>query len=341
MTAESGDARLVVERRAHGRRAAARRRIAAALGDADADSAASALLRAGRLTVNFHPDRRAPGGTVIEGMLADGAYRSQYTTGISNGSRSAVPGGLRTELERAMFGDAYDPSPADRPIYATLDLLNDMRGGSPGFGSCHLVLHPSVRDHCTFSVGDSHRSPPDLGTTTEPLSILAGLAEQAAAGALLDRPLGLDALGSLIAGDTPPRRTDRRLESYVEAQVHGGVDLTRDVAEVVADPAFRHRPEGAHLVALAHLAGCDLRWHGGNELAAAEFPSDFRATDLPTVAARIARSDGVVDAACIGDMARAVPPQPPRPDGDQATHPLQQVKHLWQALVVFGADAAT
>jgi len=58
------------------------------------------LLAAGRLTVNFHPDRVARSGrSVAAGLLDEGRYRSQWVTGISNGGRSAVIGGERAGWE--------------------------------------------------------------------------------------------------------------------------------------------------------------------------------------------------------------------------------------------------
>lgn len=339
MTTEAAAALRMVEQRAGEREADDRARVAGILGRVDVHDAMAGLIRAGRLTLNFHPDRRAPGGTVVEGLLRDGRYRSQFSTGISNGSRSAIAGGARSSFEAALFGDVYDGAPEARPVYGTLDLFNDTLGGSPGFGSCHLVLDPSLATRSTFTVGDSHLAPPDAGTVEAPTSIVAGLAEQAAASDLLGRPLGLDALGSLLDGSARRPTTDRRLERYIEAQIHGGLDLARDVVAVVADPTFAERPERRHLEALAELAGAKLRWHGGNALAADRFPTDFRRPDLPVMAGEVARPDGLVDAAVIGDRARTIEPGPPTPAGDQGDHPLQWVKHLWQALVVFGHDA--
>ena len=66
--------------------------------------------------------------------------------------------------------------------------------------------------------------------------------------------------------------------------------------------------------------------------------TDVPRPDLPEMAAEVARADGIVDAAVIGDRARTIEPGPPTLEGDQADHPLQWVKHLWQALVVFGDD---
>lgn len=339
MRPEAAAAVEAVTRRADEGASRARARIESALGEIDVAAAMAGLLRAARLTVNFHPDRSAERGTVIEALRRDGIYRSQFSTGISNGSRSAIPGGIRSEWERQLFDDAYANAAEYRPIYGTLDVFNDTRGGSPGFGSCHLVLDARVAQRCTFSVGDTHVGPTDVGTAASGASILAGLAQEAARGSLLGRDIGLDGLRSLLDGVERPATTDRLLESYVEAQIHGGVDIGRDVIELVADPAFVERDTGRHLEELAEMTGAPLRWHAGNALPADEFPTDFRPSDLPGMAREIARPDGIVDAAVIGDRARAIEPGPPAALGDQSDHPLQWVKHLWQALVVFGSDA--
>ena len=79
-------------------------------------------------------------------MPADGRYRSQWATWISNGGRSAVDGGDRRRWERDLFDGHYDDAPDDleRPVYGAFDLLEDPHGGSPRFGSSVLVLAPSA-----------------------------------------------------------------------------------------------------------------------------------------------------------------------------------------------------
>ena len=79
------------------------------------------------VTVNFHPDRDAGGGTVLAALAADGVYHSQFVTGTSNGGLTAHPGGDRWRWESRIFGGAYDDAPAAlRPVYGALHL-----GGTP------------------------------------------------------------------------------------------------------------------------------------------------------------------------------------------------------------------
>ncbi|MGW9028310.1 DUF3626 domain-containing protein [Streptomyces sp. NPDC055722] len=76
-----------------------------------------------RLTLNFHPDRPAAGRPILQALAEDGAYRSQFVTGTSNGGLTAHPGGDRWHWESRIFGGAYDGASAvDRPVYGALNL---------------------------------------------------------------------------------------------------------------------------------------------------------------------------------------------------------------------------
>lgn len=174
-----------VQAGAMARTAQAMERIeAAGVDPADVADLAEAVRDHGRITLNFHPDRLvADGRSVAECLLADGIYRGQWETGISNGGRTAFPGGDRDGWERILFGEAYhdgDVRPADRPKYGGLNLAGHADGASPRFGSCHVRLHPAANGRATFTVGDSALRPTDLGTVDALACVLAGLLERAA-----------------------------------------------------------------------------------------------------------------------------------------------------------------
>lgn len=296
---------------------------------------------AGRLTVNFHPDRRDRAGrSVAAGLASDGEYRSQWVTGTSAGSRSAVTGGERHRFERELFGGAYDvlhPA-APRPVYGALDLLHDEHGGSPRFGSSYLVLAAHVRERATLCVGDSHVAPRDVGTFGHPWLVLAGLAEQAQHRALLRRGLGGEELLTALMGTYRLGRATRDLDGYVELQVHGSVSLADDVEAVVLDPSFRGTEIERDVVAASARFGVGVAWHCGSELAVAEVPDDFRGPTMPDLARRVADS-GLVHARAIGARAAAIGFTEPCPDGDPPESELQQLKYLWHTVVAHGHDA--
>lgn len=295
-----------------------------------------------RLTVNFHPDRRdRHGRTVAAGLLADGRYRSQHETGISNGGRSAVPGGMRTRWETELFAGAYCSDPAadasTRPIYGALDLTNDPHGGSPRFGSSYLVLDRACLHRATLCVGDSHTGPTDVGTIDALLPILAGVFDAAAGGDGLGRGLSIDEL--IVAFGRDADGAARVLDHYVEAQIHAGIDLTRDVVEIVIDPSFDGSTVADDLEAAGSLHGFLVRSHGGSILGVDATPSDFRGPEMPELAHRTDRGDGCVDAASIGHAMADVPFSAPSETGDPEGGPLQQYKRLWHCVLRCGFDA--
>ncbi|WP_245712914.1 DUF3626 domain-containing protein [Micromonospora nigra] len=313
----------------------------------------AAISRCGRITVNFHPDRLlADRRTVAGALAAEGVYRSQFETGISNGGLTARPGGDRDRWEAAMFGGAYQVPgvrPAERPKYGGLNLLDHPDGACPRFGSCHLRLRPHVLTRATFSFGDSHLGPADLGTVERFEPVLAALlAATAATGTCLGRP-GTD-VRTLVrhllrSGEPTGDLPGRALDDYVEAQVHGELRLDRDVECLVVDPSFRGTRVGATLAEAARRHDLPLRWHAGFALPVDAVDAEFRGPDIPPLAVRVHREFGrpgaPLDAALIGLAAGSVVTEPDRwADRGPAAFTLQQLKQLWHVLVRFGTPHA-
>lgn len=312
----------------------------------DLDALRAALRAHARVALHLHPDRLGPGGvTVAAALRAEGVYRSQFETGLSNGKVDPTPGGARDLWEARLFGGAYPPDtpPGERPRYGALDLLHAADGPAPRFGSCYLLCRPEVGERCTFTYQDSHQDPPEKGTLDEPDDLLAALLGEVF---LRDAALGEAGLtpASLVRRllrDLPGPRPDpagrapsRNLNHYIEAQVHGPVHLAEDVEALVADPSFRGTAVGADLEGLAATFDLELRWHPGFRLRPEDTPTDFRGPTMPALAARVARG-GVVDAAALGAAAREAVREPARWGGDTAAA-LQELKLLWHCLVRCG-----
>ncbi len=318
----------------------------------DREQLVAAIGREGRVTLNFHPDRLlADGRTVAEALDAEGVYRSQFETGISNGQLNAYPGSDRDRWEQRLFGGAYQRPgvrPADRPKYGGLNLLDHPDGASPRFGSCHLRLRPEVLARTTFCFGDSHLGPRDVGTVDVVEPVLAALLVATVdTGVSLGRPgMDLVALTSELLRRrediaAAPRGAGRALDDYVEAQVHGEIRLATDVLELVADPSFRGTGSGATLTAAAHRYGFPLRWHAGFALPVHQVDAEFRGPAIPPLAARVhaefARPGEPLHAALIGRAAASVVTDPGRwADRGPVSDTLQHLKQLWHVLVRFG-----
>ncbi|GGM58072.1 DUF3626 domain-containing protein [Dactylosporangium sucinum] len=302
----------------------------------DAQLAALAFVRArggGRydtdaaITINFHPDRTAGDRTVIEGLLADGRFRSQFETGISNGGLTAYPGGDRDRWEERMFGGAYQRPGVmaiDRPKYGALNVFHHPDGAAPRFGSAYLRLRPAVLERATYTFGDSYRDPAEFGTIDAFSAVLHGL----------ERHWGASAL-------TGPRSPlpGRALDDYVEAQVHGPVDLATDVSALVLDTAFRDTACASVAVAVTARYGVPVEWRDGFRIAPADVPEEFRGPEVPPLAVHLCSfyERDLVDAELIGRAARAVVATP----GEWArwgtpAETLTLLKYLWHVLVQHG-----
>ncbi|ATY13630.1 DUF3626 domain-containing protein [Amycolatopsis sp. AA4] len=243
-----------------------------------------------RVTPHFHPDRLVGGVPILERMARDGRYRSQFETGVSNGGLTAHPGGERWRWESRLFGGAYDEAaPAHRPKYGSLNFRGRKAGGSPRFGSAHLRLARHTMSRTTFSYPDSVFEPTSFGVE-EHLSELVAIAEAD----------GKDLL-----------------EDYIEAQVHGEVDLARDVEALVLDPSYR----GTEIETAARKLG-PVEWHDGFRITAEELlrQPDYRGPAFTALGAELAE-DGRLD---------------PRILGKAAGHDEQDRKRVWHLLARFG-----
>jgi hypothetical protein len=326
------------------------------------DAAADGIRRHARVMVHFHPDRIGiKASTVAEALLADGQYRSQFETGLSSGSLTAFPGGLRDTWEKTLFGGAYHRPGVtlnERPKYGALELVRYPDGPWPRFGSCYMVLKEAVswRTSFTFSGSEQPDAADRLGTIDQIAAVLAPLLNEVRNGALARIPwppfaaptlgvsrLTVPALLDLLTVDLAKPRIGastggpgRVLDTGIEAQVHGPIDLECDVERLVVDPSFAGTPTGDHLNELARKYGLPIDRHPGFWLEAREVPVEFRGPAIPKLAQRIAEG-GIVDAAAIGAAQRSLRLQPDEWLGwGERADILQHLKQIWHVLVHYG-----
>lgn len=247
-----------------------------------------------RVTLHFHPDRLVGGVPILERMARDGVYRSQFETGTSNGGLTAHPGGDRWRWESRIFGGAYDDAPpSSRPKYGSLNFRRRRVGGSPRFGSAHLRLAGHTLATTTFCYPDSVFEPADFGVVAR-VSTLIAMAE---------------------ADDKDP------LDDYIEAHVHGVLDLGRDVEALVLDPCYRGTPVEAAATRLA----CPVEWHDGFRLTVGELRRhpEYRGPEFVELGEKIAR-DGLLDPGVIGAASRT------------GEYDEQALKRVWHYVARFG-----
>ncbi|MEV0547120.1 DUF3626 domain-containing protein [Nocardia salmonicida] len=226
------------------------------------------------VTVNFHPDWLVGDRLVVEALVDDGFYRSQFVTGTSNGGLTAYRGGDRWQWESRIFGGAYDHAPVEhRPIYGALNFRHLPFGAAPRFGSAHLRLTATVLDRTTFCYPDSHLNPSNFGVASS---------------------MSLIALAEMDEADV--------LDTYIEAHIHGPVRLDRDVEAIVLDPSHR----GTSIETAARRLPCAVEWHNGFHLSVGsllEHP-EYRGVQYVDLGTSIA-VNGVLDASVLGRAAQS------------------------------------
>ncbi len=223
-----------------------------------------------RVAVHFHPDRLGfKPATVAESLLREGLYQNQFETDLSSGGRSSFPGGDRDRWEKDLFGGAYHAPgvvAAERPKYGALALVRYLDGPTPRFGSCHFILRWAINRRCsfTFSGSEPELAVERIGTIDRMAAVIAALIREVASGegarvpwppfvapTLGIRNLTIPRLLGMLCQELPLPPKDpskstpgRVLDSCVEAQIHGPIDLRCDVEGLVMDPAFDGTPTG-------------------------------------------------------------------------------------------------
>jgi hypothetical protein len=247
------------------------------LADDSRDQHGSTAARVEAITLQFHPDWPYRGGMVIESMAADGLYRSQFSTGVSNGGLTAFAGGDRWHWESRLFAGRYDDGPASaRPVYGAWNRRADPYGGAIRFGSSYVRLRPAAMTRATFCFPDSAFEPADVGDV-DVLPHLCRLADAC----------GFD-----------------DLDECVEAHVHGAVRFDTHVEAVVLDPCF----VGTEVEAAAGRLGCPIEFHPGFRAARDAFDPGYRGPHIVDLARSIGDE---LTPSVVGTAARAGahPPQ--------------------------------
>lgn len=192
-------------------------------------------LRRAELTINFDASKKV-GDTPLPELFTgkDAKVKNLFETGSSGGSSDFDS---REQLEREMFDyDKITPSSdmtakAERPKYAALNPTTSALGGADGssYGGSAFVLNDAVRSRMTLTPDDSflYHDPETVGTFDHlDHVLLARIRAKPAAAQELFQTILAHARGD--RGDTPGF-------DYLEAQVHGDVDINRDVAYIRAN----------------------------------------------------------------------------------------------------------
>jgi hypothetical protein len=179
---------------------------------------------------------------VLQLLLADDHYRSQFETGTSSGTLSNA---TRAQWEERLFGPSYNACAAfDRVKYGVLNTTGSISGVdcAAGYGDSYLLLKSHVRHRMTFTEQDSS-SALQVGTSAHYAHVLAAYTDAELAD-ILDVGGGRARSGM--------HRSAMNTKTYKEAQVHGPLCLSEDVEALVLHP--RHAADAAAQALAAQFA---------------------------------------------------------------------------------------
>lgn len=317
----------------------------------DVDNIISSIFNRFYISICFHPYQIAMDGKmVIEKLLEEGKYESQYVTHISSGGVSAFPGGDRDLWENRLFMGAYHlPSVEneDRPKYGAFNLMNFMDGAAPRFGSCNLVLKKETANFCTFSFGDSSTNPAYLGTRAHFHHILYDiLSETVRLKKLLDflECDIVDALDMLMngAGERAPAN-GRELCRTIETHIHGSISLADDVDCIYVDGSYKGTMIEKYMIQLSSLYNISIKWIHERRVYVEDFDDNFRGPIMRTIAKRVlyesSANDDYINAHLIGLGLKSVIASPEKwADIGNKSEMLQYMKQLWHIAANFGCN---
>ncbi|MDC5855431.1 DUF3626 domain-containing protein [Vibrio europaeus] len=247
------------------------------------------------VTINFHPDRFTHDGRpLIEQIAHDGVLKSQFETQTSNGGLTAFNGGERWLWEQRVFGGVYDTCEAhQRPKYGALNFLESEYGAAPRFGSSYFRINRRVLERTSYCYPDSYCHPTNFATSSSVKSLVK--------------------MAQAFTGD--------ELDRYVEAQIHGELNLAKDVEALVLDPSFK----GTEVEVWANKLPCVLEWHSGYVLDV-QYVNDnpsYRGGCFIELAVKLATNNKIKPI----DLSRAI---------YQLNFDEQDIKKIWHYMANFG-----
>lgn len=303
--------------------------------------------------INFHPDRISSNGNlIIEGILKEGKYYSQFRTGTSSGSKTAYAGGERDLWEKELFGGCYHTRGTnnDRRVkYGSLNILNYKDGASPRFGSCYFKLNKNIMNRCTFTFGDSHLKPKFIGTKDSFYSIMRAILDEVVHKKRFFNSYDYNFIKAIkyISKMNQDNLTTqngimgRALDDYIEAQIHGDINLMCDVDCLVVDESFRESEILQYILNISKDFNIDVQWIPCRKIITDNIPDEFRGSMIKPFAKKILKelqiSSEYIDANIIGSASRYLEYNPNIwLEFGNSSQTFQYLKQLWHVLVQYG-----
>ena len=232
----------------------------------DLDKALHFVDQEAPVTINFPPviNHGGKSESIFAALTEDGHYQSLW----ERGSRPRHPKAPKRSKSDFLFkesntfvGQYNRATPEERPHYGALNFLNAPEGGAAVYGPGVLILKGAVKERTSYQPRDSRFT--DMKTV--------GFSKFMA-GCLLSkqdddlRQLLEVATGRKASGTYGPDNHPQafRGSNYIEAHIHGEVELSKDLAGVALHRRYRGTATEADARKMADKYQVPLSWYGGN-----------------------------------------------------------------------------
>lgn len=195
------------------------------------------------IIIQFNPDK------ALNFLIVDNFYRNQFETKQSGGTLSAT---ARDTWEANMFNNIYATSTGFEKVkYGTLNILNDPNGikNAYGYGSCHFVLK-NVRLRTSFAACDTacKNGAHILATCEYYNHVLMDYTDD-----------DLKYIVQIATGQVPYLDSGLLNSAYKETQIHGAVQLNRDIDKICMQSSYKPQYEDT-AIEFAKKNNCTLVW---------------------------------------------------------------------------------
>jgi hypothetical protein len=236
--------------------------------EADLQQALTFLDQKAPLTINLPPSLNRDGRaeSVFARLKEDGHYKNLWERG-NRPSHPKAPQRAKSyflDKEHRTFAGTYNRAlPPERPRYGALNVLLAPEGGAAVYGPAVLILKEEVKDRTTFHSRDSRFTRMEnAGARGAMAGCLLSKTDQDLR-QLLEIAGGKRSHGTYGRDSHPMAFTG---SNYIEAHIHGPLDLSEDLAGIALHQKYQGTQAGADAEAVARKYGVPLTWYNQAEL---------------------------------------------------------------------------
>jgi len=229
--------------------------------------------------------------------------------------------------------------------------MNYLDGASAGFGSCFFTLKHHVMERCTFTYGDSVTNPDIFGTKNSFYGIFRAILINAKENKQFFNNKNYFTVKDLIdyllsLRKEMPTEMSNNFDvyipiQYIEAQVHGEINLFNDVDCFYIDESFKDTEINEQAEGISELYDIKIFWIPERKIHVKDIGDEFWGPIISVLARKIISkfniADEYINAEIIGRASRDSMLSPDEwADLGNELEVFQYMKYLWRTVVYCG-----